>query len=137
MKKIAVAVIAMLALIAHAGEKAQPRVDVLRGQAFGCAGFVKPEVVQTLRDNTQVACVTLDSVHSTLSGAVVIPKKSRLLGWKKGRTVEWTSWTTPDHVVVGDSALHGTGFVSEIDPLNDVFTVVAVRNIMVPRDARH
>ncbi|MFP3637606.1 hypothetical protein [Paraburkholderia sp. SIMBA_054] len=132
-KKTIVATIAMLALAAHAGENTQARADVLEGQSFKCASFVKAVVVLSNPDNTAVQCDVLSDVRGNGSSAVVIPKKSRFFGWKKGARVEWTSWTSPDGTVVGDAVLHGAAFASNIDRKADVFNVIALRDIVVQR----
>lgn len=90
-----------------------------------------------IRDGTPIQCVVLNDVWSMGSGVVVIPKKSRLFGWKKGSSIEWTSWTTPDRVFVGDATLHGTAAVSEIDPGSDSYAVAVACNISVPESERH
>lgn len=138
MKRIvAAAIFSTLAAAAHADAVAGTRPDLVPGQTFGCEGYVKPVAVLTTRDNAPVHCVVLDDVHATGSRGVVIPKKSQLFGWKKGHSIERTSWTTPDQVFVGDATLHGTAFVSEIDPASESYTVVVDRDIMVPQDERH
>jgi hypothetical protein len=89
------------------------------------------------RDDTPINCITLEDLRATGSGAVVIPKKSQLFGWKKGRHIEWTSWTTPDQVFVGDATLHGTAALSEIEPASEAYIVVVNRDIRVPLSERH
>lgn len=133
MKNIVVAAIASLALAAHAGEARQARADLLAGQAFECASFVKATVTLSSPDNTAVQCDVLSDVRGNGSGTVVIPKRSRFFGWKKGTRVEWTSWTTPDGTVVGDAVLHGAAFESSIERKADLFNVTALRDIVVQR----
>lgn len=134
MRKIVATALATLAFAAHAGESAQAPADLLAGQAFKCAGFVKAGVVLSNPDNTAVQCDVLGDVRGNGSSAIVIPKKSRFFGWKKGDRVEWTSWTTPDGTVVGDAVLHGVAFASTIDRKADVYNVVALHDIVVQRD---
>lgn len=134
MKNIVVAAIATVVLTAYAGESTQQAsADLLAGQAFECASFVKATVTLSSPDNTAVQCDVLSDVRGNGSGTVVIPKRSRFFGWKKGTRVEWTSWTTPDGTVVGDAVLHGAAFESSIERKADLFNVTALRDIVVQR----
>lgn len=109
----------------------QASPNLLAGKTFKCASFVKAVVVLSNPDNTAVQCDVLNDVRDNGSSVVVIPKKSRFFGWKKGGRVEWTSWTTPDGTVVGDAILHGAAFESNIDRMGDVYNVTALRDIVV------
>ncbi|MBN3761211.1 hypothetical protein [Burkholderia sp. Ac-20365] len=137
MKWIALPLLIAVATIAHAERSAQIQPDLLTGQSFECASFVKPAVLLASRDDTPVNCDVTVDVLATVSHAVVIPRKSRLFGWKSGDRVEWTSWTTPGRFVVGDATLHGKAFASKIDPAADTFSIVVLRDLVVPTNARN
>lgn len=134
---VAVAIFSTVVASAHAEGTALVRPDLVEGQAIRCEAFVKPAATLPDRNDTPIDCDVPDDVYATGSGAVVIPKMSRFFGWKKGARIEWTSWTTPDQLVVGDAVLHGTGFVSAIDPTTDSYTLVVLHDVVVPLNERH
>ena len=135
---IAAAIFLAVAASARADATAGPRPGLVKGQRLVCEGYLKPvAVLQNLRDDTPIHCIALEDVRAPGSRTVVIPKRSLLFGWKKGRRIEWTSWTTPDQVFVGDATLHGTAALSEIDPASEAYTVVVNRDIWVPLSERH
>ncbi|MDN7664057.1 hypothetical protein [Burkholderia cenocepacia] len=108
-------------------------MSLLKGTAFQCVSYFKATYLMGAKDDSPVQCVVASDVHATISGKLVIPRKSRLFGWKKGDQIEWTSWTTETGIVVGDKVLNGTAFASRI-PIHDddPFTVIALHDIDVP-----
>lgn len=132
MKKFLVALFSMLTLVAHAEESKPASADLLAGKAFTCVSPVKPVMVLNQPDNTPIYCLSPKDVRNT-SGAVVIPRGSRFFGWKKGRRIEWTSWTTPNGIAVGEDPLHRMAFASVITEGSDEYILTAVRDISVPR----
>ncbi|KND60401.1 hypothetical protein BVER_03839c [Candidatus Burkholderia verschuerenii] len=119
-------------------------MSLMKGTAFECLSYFTATYLIDAKDNSPVQCIVTNDVHATLSGKTIIPRKSRLFGWKKGDQVEWTSWTTEGGIVVGDKVLNGTAFVSRIPlpthdpltgkPLDDdkPFIVIALHDIDVP-----
>lgn len=104
-----------------------------KGQSFACAPFIKPSWLMQQRDDTPAQCAVTGDVRPIGSATVVIPKGSRLFGWKKDGRIEWTAWTTPGGIAIGDKALHGVAFASRIDPADDdSLTVTALHDIAVP-----
>lgn len=108
-------------------------MSLLKGTAFQCVSYFKASYLMEAKDDSPVQCIVANDVHATISGKLVIPRKSRLFGWKKGDQIEWTSWTTEAGIVVGDKVLNGTAFASRI-PIHDddPLTVIALHDIDVP-----
>ncbi|WP_321959546.1 hypothetical protein [Burkholderia cenocepacia] len=109
-----------------------PAGAILRATSFKCMSTMKVSALLDMRDDTAVRCLAMTDVTDR-GGRVLIPRKAQLFGWKKGTSVNWTSWTTDDGIIVGDKILHGVAFTSALQPtIDESLTVTAVRDIPVP-----
>ncbi|ABO60497.1 hypothetical protein LA345_37915 (plasmid) [Burkholderia vietnamiensis] len=109
-----------------------PAGAILRATSFKCMPLQTVSALLDMRDNTAVQCSTMSDVADS-TGRVLIARKAQLFGWKKGTSVEWTSWTTNDGIVVGEKVLHGVAFTSALQPTPDEsLTVMALHDISVP-----
>lgn len=108
-------------------------VTITKGQAFKCMPFLKASALLEQRDDTSVGCAVMSDVRTNDDSAkLVIPRDSRLFGWKQHGRIEWTAWTTPTGSTVGDAALHGVAFASGVSQDDDALTVIALHDVVVP-----
>ncbi|CAH2782574.1 MAG: hypothetical protein PPHEINF_2010 [uncultured Paraburkholderia sp.] len=109
-----------------------PAGAILRATSFKCMPTLKTSALLDMRDDTAVQCLAMTDVTDR-GGRVLIPRKAQFFGWKRGTSVDWTSWTTDDGIIVGDKVLHGVAFTSALQPtIDESLTVTALRDIPVP-----